>query len=158
MRKELQILDEFIKARGLRHTAQRETVLNTFLSVEGHVSVEELHRRVAHNAREIGYTTVYRTMKLLLQLGLCRVVDFGDGVARFEHEYGHEHHDHLICTECGVCIEVFNPRIERLQDSVARKAGFTPTSHTLKIYGICARCGKRPDARLIRLSRRKPGS
>lgn len=143
MKKEVQILDDFIRSQGLRHSSQREIVVNTFLSVEGHVSVEELHKLVGRKAPEIGYTTVYRTMKLLSKLGLCGTVDFGDGTVRFEHEYGHRHHDHLICTGCGACVEVLNPRIEKLQNMLACRHGFTPASHTLKIYGFCEKCRKK---------------
>ncbi len=139
-KKEFDILNEFIRSRGLRYTSQRDAVLEIFLATEGHVSVEELHTLVKSKYPSVGYTTVYRAMKLLSELGLCRAVDFGDGVMRYEHEYGHRHHDHLICTQCGGCIEVVDPEIEKLQGNLAQKHKFTPVSHVLKIYGICGRC------------------
>lgn len=141
-RKEFNILDEFIRQKGLRHTPQRAKILDIFLSTERHVSAEELYRLVKKRFHGIGYTTVYRTMKLLSECGLCGEIDFGDGILRFEHKYGHEHHDHLICTKCGKFIEVMKPEIEKLQDTLARQHRFTPIKHKLEIFGVCKKCSK----------------
>ena len=143
MRKEFQIFAEFIKTKNLRHTPQRDKVLDIFLSTEKHVSVDELYKLAKKHYPDIGYTTVYRTMKLLSESGLCGEIDFGDGVLRFEHKYGHEHHDHLICTRCGKFIEAVKPEIEEMQGALAQKYRFTPTRHKLQIFGICNRCFKK---------------
>ncbi|MBI4974734.1 MAG: transcriptional repressor [Candidatus Omnitrophica bacterium] len=140
MKSELAVLDEFIRSKGLRHTHQREEILNIFLSTEKHVSIDELFKLVKRHDKRIGYTTVYRTMKLLSESGLCGEIDFGDGILRFEHKYGHEHHDHLICTKCGAFIEVMKPKIEELQERLSREHGFTPMRHRLQIFGLCKRC------------------
>ncbi len=140
MKEELEIFDAFIESKGLRHTPQREKILDIFLSTERHLSTEELYKIVKRQDRSIGYTTVYRTMKLLSDSGLCGEIDFGDGVLRYEHKYGHEHHDHLICVKCGRFIEVLNPNIEKLQDAMAKTRGFTPERHKLEIFGICKKC------------------
>lgn len=140
MKKEFQIFDEFITAKDLRHTQQREKILNIFLSTERHVSCDELYKLVRRQDKSIGYTTVYRTMKLLAESGLCGEIDFGDGILRFEHKYGHEHHDHLICIKCGKFIEVFSPTIEKMQESLTKKHRFIPTKHKLEIFGICKSC------------------
>ena len=143
MRKEFEIFDSFIRSKNLRHTPQREKILEIFLSTERHVSAEELYKIVKRRDPSIGYTTVYRTMRLLAESDLCGEIDFGDGVARFEHKYGHGHHDHLICTKCGRFIEVMMPQIEKLQDSLAKTHDFSPTRHKLQIFGLCRRCRPR---------------
>jgi len=140
MRKEFQVLAEFIKERGLRHTPQREVILSAFLSTEKHVSVEELYKIVKKKADNIGYVTVHRAMKLFLKSGLCNEADFGDGVLRYEHKYEHTHHDHLICTKCGKFIEVFDSQIEKLQDKLVFRYKFTPLKHKLEIFGLCSKC------------------
>lgn len=140
MKKEFKILDEFIESKGLRCTSQRHLALDVFLSTERHVSIDELYRLVRKKDRRIGYTTVYRTMKLLSASGLCGEIDFGDGVLRYEHKYGHQHHDHLICIKCGRFIEVIDQKIEKMQDSLAKEHKFIPTKHKLEIFGICNRC------------------
>ena len=140
MKKEFQILDEFIKTKSLRRTQQRESVLDIFLSTEKHVSVDDLYKLVKKRHSDIGYTTVYRTMRLLSETGLCNVADFGDGILRYEHKYNHSHHDHLVCTKCAAFIEVSEPQIEQLQDRLAKKHSFVPTDHKLHIFGICKKC------------------
>ena len=142
MKKELEILEKFITEKGLRYTPQREEILKIFLSVEKHLSTDELHKIVKKKNPGIGYVTVYRTMKLLEDAGLCNEIDFDDGITRFEHRYGHEHHDHLICVKCGSFIEVVKPKIERLQEKLAKEIRFTALRHKLQIFGICSRCPK----------------
>lgn len=140
MKEEFGLLGAFIRRKGLRYTGQRNKILAAFLSTEHHVSVEELHKLLKKSDKAIGYTTVYRTMKLFLESGLAQEVEFGDGVPRYEHKYGHQHHDHLICIKCGRYLEVMNSRIEKMQDALARESGFNPLSHTLRIFGICKNC------------------
>jgi Fur family ferric uptake transcriptional regulator len=140
VRKEIEILDKFIKSKGLRYTPQREKILSVFLSVERHVSLDELYKLVKKKFRDIGYTTVYRTMRLLSESGLCRQIDFGDGISRFEHHYNHRHHDHLVCVKCDRLIEVLDPAIEKMQERMAKAHGFNATAHRLEIFGICRQC------------------
>lgn len=140
MRKEFEILEKFIREKRLRYTPQREEVLRAFLSTEKHLSADELHKILRKKNPAIGYTTVYRTMKLLEEAGLCNEIDFGDGIARFEHKYEHGHHDHLICTKCGSYVEVMKPEIEKLQDKLAKENRFIPLKHRLQIFGICRKC------------------
>lgn len=140
MKREFEVFAEFVRSKNLRHTSQRDKVLATFIRTEKHVSVDELYKLVRRQDPDIGYTTVYRTMKLLSESGLCQEFDFGDGVVRFEHKYGHEHHDHLICIKCGKFIEVLSPGIEKMQDRLTRKYAFTPVRHKLQIFGICREC------------------
>ena len=86
--------------------------------------------------------TVYRTMKLITELGIASAQRFGDGHTRYESAVDRHHHDHLICTECGAIIEFENDRIEALQDSVARRHNFKVTRHKLELYGLCEDCQK----------------
>jgi len=75
--------------------------------------------------------------------GLCRTVDFGDGTQRFEHEYGHQHHDHLICIECGRFVEIYSPKLEKIQAEMVEKHGYEQISHKLQIFGLCPKCRKK---------------
>lgn len=134
------ILQEHIQAAGLRRTNQRDLILETFLSTEGHLTSEDLYGLVHKQDEAIGLTTVYRTLKLFTEAGLAREVRFGDGKTYYEHHHDHEHHDHMICTSCGRVIEFFSPEIESLQDEMADKFGFRPTHHSLRMWGVCAEC------------------
>ena len=134
------ILLEHIQAEGLRRTNQRDLILEIFLSTEEHLTSEDLHNLVHRKDPTVGLTTVYRTLKLLTEAGLAREVGFGDGKTYYEHHYNHEHHDHMICTECGRVIEFFSADIEALQDQMASSFGFRPTHHSLRMWGICSAC------------------
>lgn len=136
---------EHIKAEGLRRTEQRDLILETFLSTEEHLTSEDLHRLIHKVDPTVGLTTVYRTLKLLTDAGLAREVRFGDNKTYYEHHYNHEHHDHMICTKCGMVIEFFSPEIEQLQDKMAVNFGFKPTHHSLRLWGLCSECQKTTD-------------
>lgn len=133
---------EHIQRLGLRRTAQRDLIMEIFLQTEEHLTIEDLHWLVHKKDPTVGHTTVYRTLKLLTEAGLAREVRFGDNKTYYEHHYNHEHHDHMICTECGKVIEFFSPEIEAMQDSTAESFGFKPTHHSLRMWGICADCQK----------------
>lgn len=134
------IFEEYLKEKGLKHSEQRVQILEVFLGTEAHVTVEELHRLVKAKYSTIGYVTVYRTLKLLVECGLCDELFFEDGIARYEHKYNHTHHDHLMCVHCGDVVEVMEPEIEKLQDRLFKKYGYAPESHSLELYGICPKC------------------
>lgn len=129
-------------ARGMRQSGPRRTVAEVFFSMgdEEHLGLDEIHKRARRRDRRIGYATVYRTMKLLAELGFAHERHFGSGAVRYELAGDGSHHDHLICTKCGRIVEFEEPRIEALQDEVARKHGFTIQSHRHEIYGLCDRC------------------
>jgi Fur family ferric uptake transcriptional regulator len=140
MTEEQEVFLHHIQKKGLKRTAQRDLILDVFLRTEKHLSNEDLYRLVQEEDASVGQTTVYRTLKLLTEAGLAREVRFGDGRTHYEHNYKHEHHDHMICSECGKIIEFFSAELEALQDAMAAKHRFEISQHLLRIIGICAEC------------------
>lgn len=138
--KETEVLEEYITKNNLKITRQRRVVLNIFAKCEDHISAEELYKIVTATDPKIGLATIYRTLALLTRSGLASELDFGDGQKRYEHKFMHSHHDHMVCTECGKIIEFTHPIIEKLQEDIAKKNGFTITSHKLDLYGVCKEC------------------
>src|SRR5579859_7537262 len=132
-----------LKRVGLKHTAQRDTILHAFLETREHLSTEELHRLVQKRDAKIGYTTVYRTLKLLHECGLASEVAFHDGIARYEHQHNRRSHHHMVCTGCGVSVEFFAPDANRIEQEIGKKFHFDATRHTFQIYGLCADCKKK---------------
>ena len=137
---EQEVFHRHIQRAGLKRTAQRDLILDVFLRTEEHLSSEDLYRLVQREDPTIGQTTVYRTLKLLTEAGLARAVRFGDGRTRYEHNYKHPHHDHMICIACGKTIEFFSAELEALQDKLAAKHKFDSTHHTLRMFGYCSDC------------------
>jgi Fur family transcriptional regulator, ferric uptake regulator len=128
---------EFIQTKGLKTTRQRSTIVQVFFRLRGHISVEELLREVKLVNPRIGYATVYRTLHLLVESALVEERRFGDGLARYEGRNEIEHHDHMICLDCGKIREFSNPRLLELQAQLAEENGFKIFKHRLELYGTC---------------------
>lgn len=126
----------YLSANNLNMTQQRELIVDQFLRSHDHVSIDELLARIRKRNKRVGYATVYRTLKLLVDSGIAHQRQFGDGQARYE--IAGEHHDHLICTKCGLILEFEDAEIERLQEQVAeRLGGFHVVRHRHELYGLC---------------------
>ena len=136
---------EYLSEKGLSITPQRKVIVETFIETEGHFSAEDLFNLVQEKSSDIGQATVYRTLKLLVDSGLADCLDFGCGVALYEHSYGHNHHDHLICTVCDKKVEVVDEVIERKQEELAKRSGYKLTRHRMYLYGVCADCQKEEE-------------
>jgi Fur family ferric uptake transcriptional regulator len=135
-----QMFRDYLGRQGLKSTRQREIILDEFLRCDSHLSTEDLYLKLRKKHPGIGYATVYRTLKLFFECGIAEARNFGDGQTRYESTTCEEHHDHLICKECGAIIEFEDPRIEQLQEQVARDHGFAIVSHRLEIFGLCVKC------------------
>ncbi len=136
----IELLEAHIARKGMRMTRQRRVIADVMMHTEGHVNIDQLYERVKKQDPNIGYATVYRTLKLLTEAGLASGAHFGDGAMRFEAAVNRHHHDHLICTECGKIIEFENEEIERLQQAVADRHNFVMSDHKMEIYGTCSDC------------------
>jgi Fur family ferric uptake transcriptional regulator len=134
------IFNDHLRHVGLKHTGQRDTILRTFLDTRDHLSTDELYRLVKKQGERIGFTTVYRTLKLLSECGLASEVAFNDGITRYEHQYNRRNHHHMVCTECGSSVEFFSTDIERIEREIGRKHKYLTTRHTFQIYGFCEKC------------------
>ena len=147
MKTEKEIFEVFLMEKRLRDTPQREVILDVFKKLEGHVTAEQLYDMVKKRDPSTGQATVYRVLKLFIEAGLAREVDFGDGVMRYEHSYNHPHHDHLICRSCGKTVELVDAEIEKLQKRAAKKWGFELTDHEMYLYGFCSACREKKQVK-----------
>jgi len=141
------LLQSYMLKKGLRSTDQRRLIVETFFHAQNHVSIEDLLALVRAQDARVGYATVYRTLKLLTECGVAYERRFGDGLTRYELADDTSHHDHLICIECGDITEFEEPRIESLQDEIARRYGFELRSHKHEMYGICPKCQAKGPAK-----------
>ena len=101
---EFDIFKDFLKQHHLRWTPQRKSILKVFLEQQGHVPIDDLHKKVQAQDPTIGIATLYRTMKLLMDAGLAEMHTFNEK-STYERLYQVRHHDHLICTACGKTVE-----------------------------------------------------
>ncbi len=133
-------LKSFLKEKGLKSTRQRDLIASEFLEIGEHVTAEELYREINKKYSDIGFTTVYRTLKLLNKSGLATERVFADNLTRYEPLSAEDHHDHLICMKCGSITEFQDLKIERLQERIAEEFGFLAMSHKMELYGYCIKC------------------
>lgn len=142
VQEEKEVFASYLAKHHLKRSEQREVIVDTFLHSERHLSVDDLYQLVQKRRRDIGRTTIYRTLKLLQAAGLAGELVL-DGQTRFEREYKRKHHDHFICRTCGEIDEFESPEIERIQDEIAAELGFVITGHRHQIYGYCRSCAAR---------------
>jgi Fur family ferric uptake transcriptional regulator len=135
---EREVLARYLEQHNLKHTKQRDLILAAFLQAERHATSDEIYQTVRAEHPNIGYTTVYRTMKLLCDAGLAEEHHFDDGVTRYEIEQ--EHHDHLVCLRCGKIIEFGSAVIEQAQVEIAASHKFQVLRHRHELYGHCQSC------------------
>jgi Fur family ferric uptake transcriptional regulator len=142
--------ERFLRNRGLRLTRQRAAILRTMYGTHRHITADQLFEMLASRpdsrSLRISRATVYRTLSLLCEGGFVQALDLGrESGTLYEHTLGHEHHDHMVCLECGRIDEFSDERLERLQDEAVRRHGFRATSHRLNVFGACARCAERSE-------------
>ena len=122
-----------LRRQGVRITRQRSAILGIISETEDHPDALEIFRRAVTIDPSISLSTVYRTMKLLGDMGAIHRHAFEGGPSRFEHAA--DHHDHLIDIETGDGIEFKSDRIEQLQDEIAKSLGYDIVHHRLELYG-----------------------
>lgn len=124
-------------------TRQRDLVAQVVFLSEDHLSVEEIRHRLKQQGERVGTATVYRTLDLLVDSGLARAQEFGEGFKRYEPTPAQADHEHLICERCGRVVEFANERLERMLPVLADEHGFQHQRHRVEIYGVCRACRQR---------------
>jgi Fur family ferric uptake transcriptional regulator len=139
---EKKIFGKFLKERKQRFTKERSVVLQKSLSFNGHFDPESLYLKIKGTGMKASRASVYRTLNLLCECGLIDRVRKSEHGTIYEQTFGHKHHDHMLCTQCGKVIEFYSEELERLQEALCMKREFKGSSHTLEIRGYCKKCGK----------------
>ena len=128
-----------LKNTGLKATVPRLTILELFQkSGQRHMSAEDVYRLVLKERVDIGLATIYRVLMQFEQAGLLTRSQFESGKAVYELNEG-QHHDHLVCLDCGRVEEFFDEEIEKRQHDIARAKGFEIADHALSLYAHCTR-------------------
>ncbi len=140
---EKKIFHNFLKDRGQRFTKERSVVLQKTLAFKGHFDPESLYIKIKETGLKASRASVYRTLNLLCECGIIERVRKSEHGTIYENTFGHEHHDHMRCIQCGAIIEFYSEDLERLQEAICTEQRFHGTSHTLEIRGYCKKCRKK---------------
>jgi len=142
---ELDQIKRYFKKVGLRWTRQREIIVEQAFLTHEHFSAEGLYDMIKHRlgGTTAHLATVYRTLQVLEEGGFVEGMEVAKGEGRvFEHTLGHEHHDHVICNDCGRIIEFHSDALEALKKREVANLGMEMTSHSLRIRGDCTQYHK----------------
>jgi Fur family transcriptional regulator, ferric uptake regulator len=141
---------ESLRPAGSKRSSKRDLIVNVFLRQEGHLTADDLFDLIRREdpakpdphatSQRISRATVYRTLQWMVEAGIARKVDFGEGRFRFEHSYRHPRHFHLICKSCNRSFEFLSSDIESLLEEVAAARNFTARQSVLQIHGTCDSC------------------
>ena len=126
-----------LKSTGLKVTVPRLKILEVFQrATQRHMSAEDVFRVLLQERSDVGLATVYRVLTQFEQAGILNRNQFEGGKSVYELNVG-QHHDHLVCLDCGQVEEFYDPEIETRQQAVAKAKGFTITDHALSLYATC---------------------
>jgi Fur family transcriptional regulator, ferric uptake regulator len=129
-----------LRPAGGKRSSKRDRILSIFMRQKGHLSADDLCDLVRSEEPGIGRATVYRTLQWMVNAGIARKVDFGEGRSRFEPAYRHPRHFHLICETCHRSSEFLSSDVEAMVEEVAEARGFEGTRTVLQIFGTCEEC------------------
>ncbi len=137
----------FIKAKGMRHTAERSAILDAVCHVPGHFDIDALRRELsARGSIPVSRATLYNTLNLLTEAGLVCVHHFEDRPTLYEFTYGTAGRNHLLCTGCGRILPFEDEALDAVLDRLS-PPGFRPTGHSVEVYGLCDRCQRKRGPR-----------
>jgi Fur family transcriptional regulator, ferric uptake regulator len=129
---------ECLGSKNLRITSQRQTIVDTVFNTEEHFTAEQLLEWSRKKDHSVSRATVYRTLPLLTESGLVREMDFGKDHKFYDPNYAeHPNHNHIICQDCEKIVEFESEKIEKLEDEITHKLGFSIKTQRLQITGSC---------------------
>ena len=129
---------EFLGGKKLRVTAQRQAIVDAVFATEEHFTAEQLLAWARERDKSVSRATVYRTLPLLTESGLVREMDFGKDYKFYDPNYAdHPHHSHLICGDCEKIVEFESEKIDKLENEISQKLGFSVKAQRLQITGAC---------------------
>lgn len=130
--------DAYLARLGLRQTKQRKVIVEAVLQIGPHVDAEAITAQARQLDSSVGLATVYRTLQLMTAAGLLLEHSFNKDRSTFEFVGpDREHHDHLICNQCGCIVEFYDDSLEELQEQIAQKLGFRLKTHRMELFADC---------------------
>ena len=132
---------EELKSTGLKATLPRLKILEVFQrGAQRHMTAEDVFRNLLDERSDVSLATVYRVLTQFEQAGILSRSHFESGKAVYELDEG-QHHDHLVCLDCGKVEEFYDAQIEQRQNAVAEAKGFLIADHALSLYATCTKVG-----------------
>ena len=136
----MEVLRGELRERELPFTHQREAIARVLFESTQHLSADEVEAALLERGQAIGKATIYRTLALMVELGLATEHDFDEGFRRYQMKVGAAQYDHMICTVCGGVTQFRHDELETALAGILEDAGFEPITRQIKIFGTCNEC------------------
>ncbi len=133
---------EFLKKKDARVTQARKIVLTQVFSRHDHFCADDLAAELSSGVNHVSRGTVYRTLALMEEAGLVRVIRDTDVHAHYEHTFNHPHHEHMVCDKCGQFIEFIDDRLVELVKKACKEHSFQERTHRIVVFGTCRNCSE----------------
>jgi len=130
----------YLRQNGIKRTKARDRILQAVLELDEHFEVEQVLYQLREKGEKVGKATVYRTMPLLVDCGVLKQVRFDVKQAHYEHAFGEDPHDHMVCRRCGRIIEFASDEVLALRERLGRRHHFHIISHRFQLSGLCWDC------------------
>lgn len=130
----------YLQSRHIKVTAARRAVLDAVLSLTEHFEAEQVLHALRERGLRVGKATVYRTLPLLVDCGILKQVRFDVKQAHYEHAFGEDPHDHMVCRRCGRIVEFGSEEVIALRQRIAQRFKFHAISHRFQLSGLCWEC------------------
>ncbi|MBN1847866.1 MAG: transcriptional repressor [Deltaproteobacteria bacterium] len=137
---EIELFRSFISQKGLRNTPEREVIIREIFSTHDHFDVDDLYLRMLGKGSKVSKASIYRNIPLIMECGLIKEVWHENGHMHYEHIYGHGHHCHLRCIQCGKVIEFVDRHLRQIEKRLSKEYDFKIIDHNLDITGYCSDC------------------
>ncbi len=129
---------DFLEGKNLRLTSQRQAIIDTVFSTEEHFTAEQLLDWSREKDQSVSRATVYRTLPLLTESGLLQQMDLGKDYTYYDPNYcDHPHHSHIICQDCDKIVEFDDEKLEKMEEEISQKMGFSLKTQKLQISATC---------------------
>ncbi len=133
-------LRKYLQDRRIKYTSARRKILDAVLELEDHFEAEQVLYLLKERGHKVSKATVYRTLPLLVGCGILKQVRFDVKQAHYEHAFGADPHDHMVCHRCGRIIEFASDEVVELRGRIARRHHFHVISHRFQLSGLCWEC------------------
>ena len=133
---------QFLRKKGARITQARHIVLTQVFSRHDHFCADDLAAELSVGENHVSRGTVYRTLALMEEAGLVRVIRDADVHAHYEHTLNHPDHEHLVCEQCGTFIEFSDAQLVEQIHKACQEKNFLERTHRIVVFGICEACQK----------------
>ena len=131
--------DYLIKTEG-RYTSQKKNICSEIFEMSSHFEVDQFLLNLDKKNLPYSRATVYRVIKQLLDAGLLQKITTLDGKVFYESNISEDHHDHLICNDCGTILEIKDKKLEKMLKGYCKNMDFSIEYRSLHIYGKCQSC------------------